>query len=135
VRALVDEVATRLAATGRTVYKHAVPLTPDPRYLFVYSGTGIASSDVLSDVQRLRDVTLWVSSVSLTRDPATAAVEAAWGAEHAQALLLDWRPTTGELSWAPTHLASSPPRRDDELPTTVAFVATDSYLFLIQPGS
>lgn len=135
MRALVTEVGTRLASVSWTVYAHAVPVNPASRYLFVYSGTGLASSDVLSDVQRVRDVVLWVSAVSLNTNPNSAAQEAAWGAEAAQARLLDWRPTTGELAFPPTHLSSAPPRRDDELPSTVAYVATDSYLFRIQPGS
>jgi hypothetical protein len=135
VRALIDDVATRLAPVSWTVYKHAVPVAPVARYLFVYSGTGLGSSDVLSDVQRVRDVVLWVSAVSLNTNPQSAALEAAWGAEKAQARLLDWRPTTGELAFPATHLSSAPPRRDDELPSTVAYVATDSYLFIVQPGS
>ena len=135
MRALVAEVATRLEPVSWTVYTHAVPRSPASRYLFVYSSTGVASSDVVSDVQRVRDVVLWVSAVSLNTNPHSAALEAAWGAERAQGLLLDWRPTTGELAFPPTHLSSAPARRDDDLPDTVAYVATDSYLFILQPGS
>ena len=135
MRALIAEVATRLEPVSWTVYTMAVPKAPASRYLFVYSGAGVASSDVLSDVQRFREVVLWVSAVSLNTNPHAAAEEASWGAEHSLGLLLDWRPTTGEMAFPPTHLSSAPARRDDDLASTVAYVATDSYLFPIQPGS
>lgn len=135
MRALVAEIATRLSTVSWTVYEHAVPVSPASRYLWVYSTTGTPYSDVLSDVNRLRAVRVWISAVSLNTNPHAAAEEAAWGAEKAQNRIVDWFPTTGELSWAATDPQSSPPRREDDLPSTVAFVATNSYLYQIQPGS
>jgi hypothetical protein len=132
-RALVAAVGTRLETmTGRTVYRHAVPKSPVDRYLFVYSGAGLAQSDNFPSVDVLRDNTVYVTSTSIGEQQA-AADEATWDAEHAQSALINWRPTIGAASWRPTHLSSQPVRRDDSLPDVTAMFAVDAYQFIYQP--
>lgn len=103
------------------MYAFAVPDSPAARYLFV-NGADTVGVDNFGDVARLRDGVVWVTSVSRNASAPAAADEAAWGSEKAQAALLNWRPTTGDIAWRPVHLDGQPVQRDNDLPDTVMFV-------------
>lgn len=131
-RALVDDVASRLTALvpSRTVYKHAVPSSPAQRYLLVVAAD-TRTADTLGDVPRMRDSTLWVTSVSRNGDAKVAADEAIWGSEKAADALMGWRTTTGDAAWKPEHLGGQPVQRDPDLAETVMF-CVDRYGFTYQ---
>lgn len=129
---VVDLAAARLEATvpARTVYKHAVPASPDAYYLWVYSNGPVFESVDLADSQTLRQVTLWVSSTARAGDMQSAAEAAAWGAEKAQEALRAWRPAAGH--WKPVPLSSQPVQRDDDLPDVAVAFVTSTWGFQYQ---
>lgn len=130
---VVDLTADHLAAVvpSRTVYRHALPHSPDARYLWVYGNAPVMESDDFCDSQSLRSVTVWVTSAARDADPQVAAHEAAWGAEKAQEALRGWRPAAGY--WKPVPLASQPPARDTDLPDAIVVYTVATWGFQYQP--
>lgn len=119
----VDEVpvvAERLRAAlgpARTVYEWATPagVLPD-RYVLVSGSSGVGDSTNAAEIVDQREPVVFVVCVARDESEQKATREAGWAARRCVDALASWRTGLGRASWFPRHAASSPPRRDTDLP-------------------
>lgn len=126
---MIEVVAARcesVLASPWVVYRGEAPSKVPPRsatdsrpvpYVIVRASVGVTGSDVLADAAERRVASVWVTSVSEDPDPQIAASEAGWAQGRCVDALAGWRPWAGAFQLQ--HTGSQPPRREDDLPTSV----------------